>query len=207
MNTLKKIYKENKSFSSFSKAYFLYISKLLKTLNHSDICAFMEVLEEARLANKTIFIIGNGGSASTASHISTDFRSVIFKTRASEFSFRTQSLTDHISTITAIGNDFGYDYIFTKQLEIQYRDGDILIVISASGNSQNIVEAVNWMHARNGKVLGLLGFDGGVLKDICDVSIVVNTQKGEYGPVEDIHLILNHMFTIYMNLKFANKQK
>lgn len=210
MNKLEKLSQDCKNISDFSRVYFSYVSDLLRTLNHDDISAFMDVLEEARLSNKTIFIAGNGGSASTASHIGVDCGSVVFKTPAlseSEFPFRAQPLTDHIAMITAAGNDFGYEHIFTKQLEVHYREGDILVVISASGSSKNVVKAAHWVHARNGKVLGLLGFDGGTLKDVCDVSIVVKTPKGEYGPVEDIHLILNHMFTAWMYLKFTNKQK
>lgn len=175
-------------------------------LDHSSISAFMEVLEESRLAHKTIFTAGNGGSASTASHMGTDFGATVFKASTSEFPFRVQPLTDHISMITAIGNDFGYEHIFTKQLEVQYREGDVIIVISASGNSQNVVNAAEWVHARGGKVLGLLGFDGGKLKKMCDVCIVVNTPKGEYGPVEDMHLMLNHMFASWMQFEFVSKQ-
>ena len=206
MNNLEKIYKEHGDITDFSKAYFLYITELLNAFDHSSIGAFMKVLEESRLAHKTIFIAGNGGSASTASHMGTDFGAAVFKASTSEFPFRVQPLTDHISMVTAIGNDFGYEHVFTKQLEVQYRDGDVLVVISASGDSPNVVNAANWTRARGGKVLGLLGFDGGKLKKICDVCIVVNTPKGEYGPVEDIHMVLDHMFTNWMYIRFASKQ-
>lgn len=197
--------KDHKDIGSFSKAYFLYIGELLGKLNHDDIRSFMEILEDARQAKKTIFIAGNGGSASTASHMGTDFGSAVFKASTPELPFRVHPLTDHVSMITATGNDFGFEYIFTKQLEVQYREGDVLMVISASGNSQNLIEAANWVHSKNGKVLGMLGFDGGKLKNLCDVSIVVNTPKGEYGPVEDIHMVLDHMFTSWMHAKFMNK--
>lgn len=197
--------KDHKDIGSFSKAYFLYIGGLLEKLNHDDIRSFMAILEDARQARKTIFIAGNGGSASTASHMGTDFGSAVFKASTPELPFMVHPLTDHVSMITAAGNDFGFEYIFTKQLEVQYREGDVLMVISASGNSQNLIEAANWVHSKNGKVLGMLGFDGGKLKNLCDVSIVVNTPKGEYGPVEDIHMVLDHMFTGWMHAKFMNK--
>ncbi|MSU74479.1 SIS domain-containing protein [Candidatus Kaiserbacteria bacterium] len=202
MNNLEKI-KENKDIASFSKAYFSYVGELLQTLDRNAITDFMNVLEESRLARRTIFIAGNGGSAATASHMGVDFGSAVFKARAGELPFCVYPLTDSTPMITATGNDFGYEHVFTKQLEIQYRDGDILLVISASGNSQNVVNAAEWVRARGGKVLGLLGFDGGKLRGICDVAITAETPKGEYGPVEDIHMILDHMFTLWMHLKFA----
>lgn len=210
MNNIKKNYLESDNdIGKFSESYFLYLSDVLKSLDADAIRSFMNLLDEARLANKTIFIAGNGGSAATASHMGSDFGSSVFNGHSlellSKFPFRAQPLTDHVSMITAVANDFGYEYIFTKQLEVQYQDGDILIVISASGNSKNLVEASNWVHARNGKVLGLLGFDGGKLKDICDISIIANTPKGEYGPVEDVHMILDHMFTAWMQFKFLEK--
>lgn len=211
MNNIEKIYKENKGIVGFSKAYFSYLDKLLGSLDSSKISAFFDVLEETRLAGKTIFIAGNGGSAATASHMGSDFGSTIFNGHTlelqSELPFRVQSLTDHVSMITAIGNDFGYKFIFSKQLEVQYQEGDVLIVISASGNSQNLVKAADLVNKRNGKVLGLLGFDGGKLKDLCTVSIVAETPKGEYGPVEDTHMILDHMFTAWMQLSFANQKR
>lgn len=205
MNNIEKIYKKHQDISSFAGAYFLYVSKLLQKLNLDGISIFMSILDEARLNKNTIFIIGNGGSASTASHIGTDFGAIMLKKCTKDLPFRVVSLTDHVPTMTMIGNDFGYEHIFTKQLEVQYREGDVLVVVSASGNSSNIIEAANWVHARNGKVLGLLGFDGGKLKGVCDSCIIVNTPKGEYGPVEDIHLILNHMFISWIQLKFADK--
>lgn len=205
MNNLKKIYTEHKDIVSFSKAYCIYIGELLKTLNHKDIAVFAESLEEARLTNKTIFIAGNGGSASTASHMATDLGAVMYKINKSDSPFRIQPLTDNVANITAIGNDFGYEHIFTKQLETQYREGDTLIVVSASGNSPNIIEAADFVRARRGKVLGLLGFDGGKLKERCDISVLVNTPQKEYGPVEDVHLILNHMLMSWLHLTLARK--
>lgn len=211
MNNIEKMYSEAQgSIALFSKAYFSYLGEVLSNLDGKSIDAFMNVIEEARKANKRIFIAGNGGSAATASHMGSDFGASVFKGHThevlSKFPFRAQSLTDQVSAITAIGNDFGYEYIFTKQLEVQYHEGDILILISASGNSANAVLAAEWVHERNGKVLGLLGFDGGKLKDLCDVSIIAKTPKGEYGPVEDTHMILDHLLTYWMQLRFANGQ-
>lgn len=203
MNNIDKIYSNSQNLQSFSKAYLSYMGELFNALNSSDMEEFINELEIARKAEKTIFIIGNGGSAATASHMSMDLDQIFFKLPSFVPAFKTISLANNTPLITAISNDFGYEHIFTKQLEIQYEKGDILIAISASGNSPNVVNATTFVKSRGGKVLGLLGFDGGKLKGLCNTSIVVNTSRGEYGPVEDIHLILNHLFFAW----FYNKYK
>jgi D-sedoheptulose 7-phosphate isomerase len=207
MNNIERFYGESEgNIETFAKKYLEYLSSVLLSLDRSAIRYFMEALEEARIGNKRIFIAGNGGSAATASHMGSDFGCAFFNGHELELlstsPFRAQPLTDHVSMITALANDFGYEHIFTKQLEVQYQEGDILIVISASGNSQNLVNAAEWIRARNGKVLGFLGFDGGKLKGLCDVAIVAETPKGEYGPVEDAHMILDHLLTAWMQQTF-----
>ena len=107
--------------------------------------------------------------------------------------FKFLSLTDNNSVVTAIANDIGYDEIFLNQLKIHFRKGDQLIAISASGNSPNILKAVKWFKNQKGKVISFLGFDGGKLLKLSDIVLHVKTQKGEYGPVEDAHLIINHI--------------
>ena len=105
--------------------------------------------------------------------------------------------------MTAIANDVGYENLFLGQLEIHYRPGDKLIAISASGNSPNVVRAVEWVKQRGGRTIGLVGFDGGKLREMCDVVVHVKAASGEYGPVEDAHLILNHILAHW----FQNKLK
>jgi D-sedoheptulose 7-phosphate isomerase len=206
MNNLEKMYLKHRDVASFSGAYFAYVAELMRALDPRDISAFMQALEDARVGGHTIFIVGNGGSASTASHMGTDFGMAVRKVGNLSEQFRALPLTDHVSIMTAAANDYGYEHIFTKQLEIQYRAGDVLIAISGSGNSPNVVRAAEWVRERGGKVLGLLGFDGGQLERLCDICIVVRTPKGEYGPVEDIHLVLNHMFTAWMHLTFGKHE-
>ena len=112
---------------------------------------------------------------------------------------RALSLTDNVPMITATANDDGYAAIFVAQLRLIYRPGDVLVVISASGNSPNIVAAARWVKAHGGKVLGLLGFDGGAVKGLCDTLLHVKTATGEYGPVEDVHSVFNHLLTARLN--------
>ena len=116
-----------------------------------------------------------------------------------EHALRVVSLTDGVPLMTAIANDFGYVHIFRRQLEIQYRAGDLLVVISASGNSPNLLEAVGWVKSRGGAVIGLLGFDGGRLASLCDASVIARTARGDYGPVEDVHMVLDHLIMTWFS--------
>jgi len=189
--SIEKIINEQKDFKSFAAAYAKYISKLLAELDLVALSHVAEEFEDARKNKKTIFIIGNGGSAATASHMVNDLG---FGMRAHiEPSLKVMSLTDNCSVLTALANDVGYEQIFLRQLQLYSKPGDKLLVISASGNSPNLLLAAEWMRKQGGKVIGFLGFDGGKLKGLCDVPMVISTPKGEYGPVEDVHMILDHL--------------
>lgn len=201
MNNLDKIYKDKGLDAiAFSKGYSDYLITLINQIDHSKIADCIEHLEEARQNENTIFVIGNGGSASTASHIGNDFGLAVLKksNKASNKSYRALALTDNVSVISAIGNDSTYDNIFVDQLKVHFRKGDKLIVISASGNSPNLVVASEWFKAQGGTVIGWLGFDGGRLLNIVDVPVLVSSPKGEYAPVEDVHLIINHIIVTWM---------
>jgi D-sedoheptulose 7-phosphate isomerase len=201
MNNLDALYEEaGLDAIKFSKGYTEYLITLLEKLDHARLAECINQMEEARENGNTIFIIGNGGSASTASHIGNDFGLAILKksNNPSSKSYRVFALTDNISVISAIGNDSSFNNIFLDQLKVHYRPGDKLIAISASGNSPNLVNAAEWVKQQGGKVMGWLGFDGGKLKEISDIPLVVTTPKGEYAPVEDIHLVINHIIVTWM---------
>ena len=191
----------------FSKGYVDYLVTLLTKLDHQKVADCIEKLENARQNGNTIFLVGNGGSAATASHIGNDFGlAVLKKTKQAENkSYRALSLTDNISVISAIGNDSTYENIFVDQLKVHYRTGDVLLVISASGNSPNLIVAAEWFKCNGGTVIGWLGFDGGKLKALSDISVVVETPKGEYAPVEDVHLIINHIIVTWMQFNIINE--
>jgi D-sedoheptulose 7-phosphate isomerase len=105
---------------------------------------------------------------------------------------RVMSLTDNMSWFSALGNDLGYDNVFVEQIANLLQPGDVLITISASGNSPNVVKAAEFTRANGGIVIALVGFEGGRLKEIADIAI--HTRSGDYGPVEDSHLMLDHIF-------------
>lgn len=201
MQHLKEIFSRSKSMLEYFDGYYLHINELLSNLDPVAIGDVINCFLTARTDRKTIYFAGNGGSASTASHFSQDLGEVGRK--ASKPGFKTLSLTENISLLSAIGNDYGFDKIFTVQLLELFNPGDVLVAISASGNSPNVVNAVQFAKDAGGKTIGLVGFDGGKMKDICDYVIHVKTNKGEYGPVEDVHMIMDHLITSYLILKLS----
>jgi len=150
--------------------------------------------------NKSIWIIGNGGSASTAEHFETDLHFIRSKS-ITKFP-KVAALTSNSSLISAISNDIGYENVFSIQLVRKAQRGDLCILISASGNSENLVNAVQAAKALGVYTIGILGFDGGRLTNLVDLPLLVKTKKGMYGPVEDIHLSICHEISarIYKSL-------
>ena len=202
LNNIEKIFSGSNNVNEFASGYFAYLHDILNRIDLDSLGRVVKEFEDARGSNKTIFVAGNGGSAATATTMANDIGFDIIKKTGIDKPFRILALTDNTSVITAIGNDVGYDNIFTNQLKIHYREGDKLLVISASGNSENVVRAAEWVKAQGGKVIGMLGFTGGRLGSICDMFIHVNAEAGEYGPVEDAHLIMNHILAHWFQNKF-----
>lgn len=143
------------------------------------------------ISNKnSIWILGNGGSASTAEHFETDLSFVRYDKKT--LKINASALTSNSSLITAISNDIGFEKIFSHQLQRKASKGDLCIVISASGNSLNLINGVKVAKRMGLTSIGLLGFDGGELAGQVDFSIIVKTEIGKYGPVEDAHLAICH---------------
>lgn len=196
LNRLDELFSANKDPAKFAEGYSHYLSEVLKKLDYSQIGEFIKCLLEAREKSATIFFIGNGGSAATASHYAND---IAIGTRQTDKPFKAHALTDNVAQITAIANDDGYEHIFTKQLQNFAKSGDVLVAISASGNSPNVLAAIDYAKKKGLKVVGLSGFDGGKLREISDIKIHVETRKGEYGPVEDVHMFIDHLVGAYLN--------
>ena len=193
MKNIKTISSQSNSPSEFMSRYISYLKDVLSNIDVNQVEKLVLSLEKARKNGNTIFIIGNGGSATTASSMANDLGFDIIKKTKTKKPYKFLSLTDNNSVITAIANDVGYEEVFVNQLKIHYRKGDQLIIISASGNSPNLVSAAKWFKSQKGKVISFLGFDGGKLKKISDIILHAKTEKGDYGPVEDTHLIINHV--------------
>ena len=195
MNKLDQIYSESLSINDYSKSYIDYLTSVLNSIALSDIEKFVEVLLEARERGSSIFFIGNGGSAATASHFAND---IAIGTRTSEKPFRAISLCDNQAVITAIANDDGYEEIFSQQLKVLLKKQDVVIAISASGNSPNLLKAIDTSRKLSAITVGISAFDGGKMKEMVDVSLHVPTEKGEYGPAEDAHMVLDHLISSYL---------
>jgi D-sedoheptulose 7-phosphate isomerase len=195
-NKLDEIYQNNKKPADFAKHYSIYLSEVLSKLDYDQIGQMIHAVIDARERGAQVFFIGNGGSAATASHFAND---ISIGTRVMEKPFKAIALTDNTAIITAIANDDGYEYVFTKQLNNFANANDVLVAISASGNSPNVIHAVQFAKQKGMTIIGLTGFDGGKLRELSDIKIHVQTQKGEYGPVEDVHMFIDHLIGSYIN--------
>ena len=195
MNNVERIYSERRTASLFARGYLDYLGKVLEKLDEEEIAAFIEALIQARERGARIFFFGNGGSAATASHFAND---IAIGCRSWDRPFQAMSLTDNVPVMTAIANDYGYEHIFTLQLKTMMHPGDVVVAISASGNSPNVINALEWANEHGAVTMALTGFDGGQLRKTAKISVHVATDKGEYGPVEDVHMVLDHLVGAFL---------
>ena len=182
----------------FAKYYLEYLSTLISTIDIDVIAQIIDIFNEAGKRGNTIYFIGNGGSAATASHFASDLS---MNTKAEGYKLiKAISLVDNLSTITAVANDEGFDNIFVSQLEVILEKNDVVVALSVSGNSPNIVKAIEYSNLHGAITIGCTGFDGGKLREISQTSLHIDTENGEYGPVEDIFQILDHLIYTYLRL-------
>ena len=174
------------------KNYHDRLIRALGSINLDQISVVANLLHKSSISNKRIWLIGNGGSATTASHFATDLTRCIGVDSKKLKSF---SLCDNNGIITAIGNDFGFENIFLRQIEQNCESEDLLIAISASGNSENLLKAITWANENAIKTIGLTSFDGGIMRKIVKYPIHVEVSNGDYGVAEDAHLAICHMIS------------
>lgn len=163
------------------------IKTVIDKLDKNEINNFVEVLLEAYNNNKQVFVMGNGGSASTATHFVCDFNKGLNKNKK----FRFICLNDNIATMLAYANDMSYDDVFVEQLKNYLNEGDVVIGISGSGNSPNIIKAIEYANEHNAQTVGLSGYLNNKLKVISKHSVCVNINNMQV--TEDIHTILMHI--------------
>jgi D-sedoheptulose 7-phosphate isomerase len=176
---------------NFIQSYFVELNGILDHLSEEVIKQVLEILHDARNSNKQVFILGNGGSASTASHFVCDLGK---NTRVQGTpNFRVMGLTDNMALFSALANDEGYENVFAQQLANHLQPGDVVIGISTSGNSKNVINAIHLANSGGAKTIGFTGFDSGELGLIVDVNLHVPSQSIEH--VEDVHLVLEHLIT------------
>ena len=193
MNNLDRIFTDDAA--EFARRYLQYLNEVLQAIDPEAIAQFAKTLLEARARGATVYFIGNGGSAATASHFAND---LAIGTNSYEKPFRVVSLTDNQAIITAIGNDFGYEEVFVRQLRVQGRPRDVLVAISASGNSPNLIRAMEYATSADIKTVAITAFDGGRMKQIANEGVHVPTAHKEYGPAEDAHMVLDHFVGSYL---------
>ena len=169
--------------------------EVLQNLPIADIKTVMNVLEDARLSRKRVFICGNGGSASTASHFECDFNKGISYDQKIKYDF--ECLSDNVAMMMAIANDIGYDDIFVVPLRNKLKSGDVVIGISGSGNSENVVRALQYGNEVGAETIALVGYDGGRMKSVAKYNIHIKIDNMQI--VEDIHLMLDHMMMFILS--------
>ncbi|HEU4507288.1 MAG TPA: SIS domain-containing protein [Pyrinomonadaceae bacterium] len=170
-------------------SYTASVAELIRQLSPESIAAVAHQLNASRLALQTIFTMGNGGSATTALHMANDFSNAT-RGMDSKVAPRAICLNGNISLFSALANDLGYEEVFARQLRNLLHEGDVVIGISASGNSPNCVNGLKYARERGATTVGLLGFDGGIMKSLCDYKIHVPCN--DYRLVEDVHLAISH---------------
>lgn len=174
------------------------LSTLLRYIDLNNLEDFADIFKSASSRNSTIFVMGNGGSAALASHFAADLGVGGLKLGTPS---RVLSLNDCVPAITATANDFEYKYVFSKQLEYMSSPGDVVFCISSSGNSLNLVEATRYGIENKLITVGLLGFNGGKLLSLLQHSLLVQSQVGDYGPVEDAHSAVCHILAEILRKK------
>ena len=180
------------------KSFFDEIKKCIGEIDLGKIQQIVDVLYIAWKNDRQVFILGNGGSASQASHMAADINKNTFSRVYDQKikRFRVIALTDNISILTAYANDVGYEEVFSQQLRNLIKEHDILIVITASGNSPNIIRAVEYAKEQNAITIGLLGFNGGKVKDMLDYELTVKSDN--YGVIESVHPAIHHLIVNYL---------
>ena len=180
---------------TFARSYVQAVTTALNGLDLAAVSRVIEALWWAYQADRQIFIFGNGGSASTSSHLATDLAkgTLGYRGDAPARPVRAVSLTDNNSLISAWANDVGFEHVFLGQLKTHLRRGDVVVALSASGNSPNILAAIHFARDAGARTVGLAGFGGGALSGLVDVGVVVDSH--DYGVVEDVHLQIGHIIS------------
>lgn len=199
LNKKKKASQNKLDPKDFINGYILEVTRCLASLDKTKIELVIDVLVQAYKKDRKVFILGNGGSASTASHMACDLGKGTLQRvyDNTEKRFKVISLTDNVAIMTAFANDLSFDDIFSQQLRNLVETGDIVIALTGSGNSSNVVKAIEYAKSCGAITIGILGFKtGGKLGNIVDYSIIADSNH--YGPIEDIQLVLNHMIASWI---------
>jgi D-sedoheptulose 7-phosphate isomerase/D-glycero-D-manno-heptose 1,7-bisphosphate phosphatase len=180
--------------SLYCSAYLEELARASQSINLDDVDAAAKLLLDAYSRGATVFSCGNGGSAAIANHLQCDHLKGV--RTLTDLLPRVVSLSSNVELLTAIANDISYEDVFTFQLQSQAKEGDVLVVISSSGRSNNIVKALAWARAHNIETLAFTGFDGGLAKGLANVAIHIDCEN--YGIIEDLHQASMHAMAQYV---------
>ena len=191
--------------ADFATDYVADLNRALSAVDPRRVGAIVDTLWNAYVEDRQIFFLGNGGSAASASHIVTDLTkgALGHKGDAPARPVRAFSVTDNLALLSAWANDAGYESVFVGQLRPYLRAGDVVVAISASGNSENVVRAARYAREQGATVIALTGFGGGKLDAMADLGIVVDSDH--YGVVEDVHMQLGHVVCYYFRKRIAEQ--
>lgn len=184
--------------NNYFQEYRVKLDNLLNLVDIEKLTEVVNLLITTFKNGKTVYICGNGGSASTASHMQADF--AFFVRYFTKFRPKVRALTDNVPLITAVGNDTSFNDIFVEQLKGNFEIGDVIICISASGNSENVIRAAKYANEHGGKSIAFIGFSGGELLKVATISLYTPNPKGDYGPIEDLHMIYDHLLVNFLSV-------
>jgi D-sedoheptulose 7-phosphate isomerase len=185
--------------NDYIKDFALKVEQCLRALPHEEIAKAINILQACYERDGRIYVFGNGGSLAIATHWVSDINKTIFSHHLEKHARRFQAirLPSTEAEITAWANDVGYDMVFAGPLQNYIQETDVIIAISSSGNSPNIIKGVEVAKKNKVPVIGLSGFDGGRLNELADAKILVKTGKGDYEVVESVHGTIMHLITKY----------
>lgn len=199
MYKMQQMFKESSGAADYARRYCEHMSQILAGLDVDAVAKVIEAMERTSQTGNTMFFIANGGSAATASHFVNDLVAGSYVEGAPKL--RAYCLSDNAASVTALANDVGYNDIFAWQLKVNMVPGDLVYAMSVSGNSENILRAIEYARANGATTIGICGFDGGKLANAVDIPIHIPSTKDEYGPVEDIFNILDHITIGYIAMR------
>ncbi len=195
----------NKKYSNINDYFDDYSKELINCLTKTNIKLLKTAkkkLKKKYQSKNNIFVCGNGGSAAIANHFECDHKKILSETK--KINPRIISLCSNNPLISAISNDISYDYVFSKQLEYLSNSGDTLITISASGNSENIIQAIKFAKKKKMLVISMTGFEGGRSKKLSDINLHVNSKN--YGVIENIHHAYMNIISQYIKIELISKK-
>lgn len=199
MNKLAEMYDSSDSCKEYADNYVAHMAAVLKALDTEAVAKVSQIIQDSAGHDKFIFFVANGGSAAVSTHWVNDLSANTVVD--GKPGYRCFSVTDNASSLTALGNDASFDEAFSIQLKANMRPGDIVFAMSVSGNSPNIVNAIEYANANGGITISCTGMEGGKLKEICHHNVHCPSTKDEYGPIEDMFSIIMHIIQSHISMQ------